>query len=1091
MAVLCAWLYFWSARQPVDFLFSREPAGYYGLLTAGFRHGHLAVDRLPDPRLLALPDPYDPVANAPYRVHDMTLFHGKYYLYFGVTPVLLFFWPIAVLTGWYPTEPCAVATFCLLGVLAGLTLLWAVRRRYFPAAPVWSLGLAGLCLAFASPVLVLTVESDFYQVPISCAFCLYLFMLLAVYRAIQAERRPELWLGAASLLFGLVVGARPDYLIGGAALLLPCSWLIRQNGGRLRASPAGPLSPAERAVRQRFLVATFLPAMACGVGLALYNYLRFGSFSEFGMHYQLAGEDVRNLQLLRLDHIGVNGLEYLFRAGAWQRYFPFFVAPTAKPYGFLRYAPWCCLMFLVLRARDLRLDRRLALLTATIGCGVAANFLLLSGYLGTTDRYPSDFLPAALLLGGIGALALTDRVASQPWVRRLLAPLLLALGLFSTLVGLAVFAGRTPREDALRPLARLINRPTSHWERTSGIELGDERLELELPAGKENTTEPLLETGSAPDRRDRVEIHYLADNTAQISLFHAGIGVLDGKIFSIPPSRRVAVEVRAGSLLPPFSHPFFASWTKDEYDAASREVRIVVNGAETFHAALLCYPSPPQDVRVGRVGWLGDGVAGPFSGRVLGAVRLPLTRPVLPPLLHERRPIDLEVLFPVDHPSGTEPLLVTGSGDKSDMLSCTYDGAGRLHFTSDHFGYGGTRGEVVSFDPLRSHHLVLWMGSLASGVETGLPSAAVPLSRRIFVQMDGATVFNEDGLFYPAAPESIAIGVNRFATTTALAGFSGLVLATQQTADLAGLPALRRSGETGVVELQLTFPDNVPNSAEPLVVTGVTGAGDMIYVRYLDGAHVSFGFDHWGTGGFTGAPVEIDYAQNHRLEITMDSLYPAELVPRPFGGRVRVVLDGATVLDGSSLTFPTRLFEIRIGKNPLGSSTSGAIFTGLIVTEARKNPATLPAAELWHGTGRVVMDAQFPAGLTNVAEPLVEAGAAGAADLLYVRYVDDHHVRFGVDHWGTGGVQSDPIEVDYSAPHRLELAMDALQAAGAPQSHEVHVSLDGAEVWQAPAANFPVRPDQIHVGVNTIGASSCRESFTGQILTLARPAGSR
>ena len=44
----------------------------------------------PHPALLAMADPYDPVANAPYRVHDMTLYKGHYYLYFGVSPVSSF-----------------------------------------------------------------------------------------------------------------------------------------------------------------------------------------------------------------------------------------------------------------------------------------------------------------------------------------------------------------------------------------------------------------------------------------------------------------------------------------------------------------------------------------------------------------------------------------------------------------------------------------------------------------------------------------------------------------------------------------------------------------------------------------------------------------------------------------------------------------------------------------------------------------------------------------------------------------------------------------------------------------------------------------
>jgi hypothetical protein len=85
-------------------------------------------------------------------------------------------------------------------------------------------------------------------------------------------------------------------------------------------------------------------------------------------------------------------------------------------------------------------------------------------------------------------------------------------------------------------------------------------------------------------------------------------------------------------------------------------------------------------------------------------------------------------------------------------------------------------------------------------------------------------------------------------------------------------------------------------------------------------------------------------------------------------------------------------------------------------------------------------------------------------------------------------VQSDPVEVDFASPHHLELSLDSLEPPGTKPTHQVRVSLDGAEVWRADITPFPSRGDQVHVGLNSLGASSCRESYTGQILTLARPA---
>jgi hypothetical protein len=166
-ALVVAWFYLGTAMEPWIPWFSREPSGYYGLQTAGFRAGQLAAAIAPQPALLALKDPYDPVANAPYRVHDMTLYRGHYYLYFGATPILLVFWPCAALTGWYPSEPLVVAVFCAGALWVGLALLSALRRRYFPDASAWVLGWGTACLCFANPLTHLVQGPTFYQVAAS------------------------------------------------------------------------------------------------------------------------------------------------------------------------------------------------------------------------------------------------------------------------------------------------------------------------------------------------------------------------------------------------------------------------------------------------------------------------------------------------------------------------------------------------------------------------------------------------------------------------------------------------------------------------------------------------------------------------------------------------------------------------------------------------------------------------------------------------------------------------------------------------------------------------------------------------------------
>jgi hypothetical protein len=66
---------------------------HYEYLAEGFLRGHTYLPVEPDPRLLQLSDPYDPVANRPYRLWDASLYHGRYYLYYGPAPAITLMLP--------------------------------------------------------------------------------------------------------------------------------------------------------------------------------------------------------------------------------------------------------------------------------------------------------------------------------------------------------------------------------------------------------------------------------------------------------------------------------------------------------------------------------------------------------------------------------------------------------------------------------------------------------------------------------------------------------------------------------------------------------------------------------------------------------------------------------------------------------------------------------------------------------------------------------------------------------------------------------------------------------------------------------------
>ena len=123
---------------------------YYKLLVRGWQKGQLHIDKDPSPELLALADPYDPAQNGPHKMGDISLYRGRYYLYFGPTPAFTLMWPWRVITGREMTSGAATWVFCSVAVTAASLLWLGLRRRYFPESHAWVAPLGVLALGFGT-----------------------------------------------------------------------------------------------------------------------------------------------------------------------------------------------------------------------------------------------------------------------------------------------------------------------------------------------------------------------------------------------------------------------------------------------------------------------------------------------------------------------------------------------------------------------------------------------------------------------------------------------------------------------------------------------------------------------------------------------------------------------------------------------------------------------------------------------------------------------------------------------------------------------------------------------------------------------------
>ena len=274
----------WSARSGLlEARASRAQDTYYNLQVQAFRSGHVDLSAEVPAELAGLVDPYDPVANRDYRLadryplHDLSYYRGKIYLYFGITPVLLLFWPYAALTGQYLLHKDAVVIFCTVGFLASAGLLWSVWRRSFSEVSLGVVTAGTLGLGLASFMPLILPRCDVYEVAISCGYALTMLSLGGIWRAVQEPGRRGRWLLAASLAYGLAIAARPSLLFGGLALLVPVLQARREAAKSDSQCRLWPL-----------LIAAAGPLLMIVLGLLLYNAVRFHNPLEFGQRYMLA-----------------------------------------------------------------------------------------------------------------------------------------------------------------------------------------------------------------------------------------------------------------------------------------------------------------------------------------------------------------------------------------------------------------------------------------------------------------------------------------------------------------------------------------------------------------------------------------------------------------------------------------------------------------------------------------------------------------------------------------------------------------------------------------------------------------------------------
>jgi tetratricopeptide (TPR) repeat protein len=443
-------VYGWILRDARQELGPEPQSAYYNLLVRALRAGRVDLPLDPPAGFSRLPDPYDPVAIEPFRgevfttgrIHDLTYYRGRLYLYFGITPALLVFGPSALWFGVYLSHANAILIFSLWGFAASGALVVGIWRRYFPAAPAWlaAAGVGATGLATTMPLVL--QRPEVWEVAVTCGYAMLMVTLLALWRALHSPRTAS-WLAAASTAYGLALGARPSLLLVAPILFVPVA-LARWGGRDTQAADAGKSANGRCGAVWRLFLAAAIPVTVLGLGLLAYNYLRFDRIWEFGQRYQLSSE--RQMRdHFALAHFPTNFRIYFLRTATWTSHFPFFKmiprpgvsadhGDVEFPYGILTNTPWVWLALaapLAWRGGRGSERARLRVFVLMVFAVFAIMAVANTCYYGACVRYQQEFTPALTLLAVVGWFGLHAVWSDCRSRRRLLHALAVVALLYS------------------------------------------------------------------------------------------------------------------------------------------------------------------------------------------------------------------------------------------------------------------------------------------------------------------------------------------------------------------------------------------------------------------------------------------------------------------------------------------------------------------------------------------------------------------------------------------------------------------------------------------------------------------------------------
>lgn len=291
-------------KELIDLKYNEQ----YQKLTDSLITGHTYLDIDVDKRLLELENPYDLGARLDSDTEcelDTAFYGGKYYVYFGVAPVIIYYLPFKLISNTYL---CDYVVNIINYIILSLSIIFLSKKiceKYFNNIPILIFALLTFLCINASGSLNLLSEPRIYTIPILMALAYSCLGLTLWIYSKKDGKINNLLVALGSLSISIAIGSRPQFGLFAFFALIIFFDEIKQ-------------------IKKYFIsfIWAIVPFVIVGGLLMYYNYIRFDSPFDFGANYNLTLNDMTH-RGFKLDRIPSGIFYYLLQTMPLVGTFPY------------------------------------------------------------------------------------------------------------------------------------------------------------------------------------------------------------------------------------------------------------------------------------------------------------------------------------------------------------------------------------------------------------------------------------------------------------------------------------------------------------------------------------------------------------------------------------------------------------------------------------------------------------------------------------------------------------------------------------------------------------------------------------------------